>query len=91
MFFSFSATKAGTRQLTLPFNLATSFIVEELKKVDGVQQIDKVDGVYNLITKVGAENLEKLKEIIRTFTGQKETFPISMTSTMIIVKDDGNR
>jgi DNA-binding Lrp family transcriptional regulator len=57
---------------TLAFVLITSEtgaeeeIMEQLVKIDGVKEAYSVYGVYDLIVKVEAPDLEKLKEIVHT-------------------------
>jgi DNA-binding Lrp family transcriptional regulator len=39
-------------------------VVEELKKVDGVEEVHKLWGVYDIIASVKAETMDKLKFIL---------------------------
>ncbi len=59
-------------------------LVEELKKTSNVTEVYAIYGVYDVIVKVEAESMEKLREAIATklrrITGVKSTL------TMIIVE-----
>ncbi|MEM1550784.1 MAG: Lrp/AsnC ligand binding domain-containing protein, partial [Candidatus Bathyarchaeia archaeon] len=39
-------------------------VLNELKKVDGVEEAYSVYGVYDIVAKVRAESMEKLKDIV---------------------------
>lgn len=39
-------------------------VLKDLKKVEGVDEVFAVYGVYDIITRVRAESMDKLKEIV---------------------------
>jgi len=59
-------------------------VLEELKKVKGVQEAYKVYGVYDILTKVNAESMDKLKEIVTWRYRRIEK--LRSTLTMIVIE-----
>lgn len=59
-------------------------VTNELMKVEGVEEAYIVYGVYDVIAKVKAEDLEKLKEIITWKIRRLEK--VRSTLTMIVVE-----
>jgi len=59
-------------------------VVKELMKVEGVEEAYIVYGVYDVIAKVKAENLEKLKETITWKIRRLDK--VRSTLTMIVVE-----
>jgi DNA-binding Lrp family transcriptional regulator len=57
-------------------------VVGELKKIEGVEEAYYSYGVYDIITKITAESMEKLKEMvtrkIRTLTKVRSTLTLIM-------------
>jgi len=39
-------------------------VLEDLKKVEGVEEVKAVYGVYDIIVRVGAKTMDRLKEIV---------------------------
>lgn len=59
-------------------------LVEELKKTSNVTEVYAVYGVYDVIVKVEAESMEKLREAIAT--NLRRISGVKSTLTMIIVE-----
>jgi len=59
-------------------------VVKELMKVEGVEEAYIVYGVYDVVAKVKAENLEKLKETITWRIRRLDK--VRSTLTMIVVE-----
>ena len=60
-------------------------IVDELKKIDGVEEAYFSYGVYDIITKVKAETMEQLKDMV---TKQVRTLPkVRSTLTLIMMEE----
>lgn len=57
-------------------------VVAELRKIEGVEEAYFSYGVYDIITKIKAESMEKLKEMvtrkIRTLTRVRSTLTLIM-------------
>jgi DNA-binding Lrp family transcriptional regulator len=57
-------------------------VVGELEKIEGVEEAYYSYGVYDIITKIAAESMEKLKEMvtrkIRTLTKVRSTLTLIM-------------
>ncbi len=57
-------------------------VVAELRKIEGVEEAYYSYGVYDIITKIKAESMEKLKEMvtrkIRTLTRVRSTLTLIM-------------
>ncbi|MFQ5970176.1 MAG: Lrp/AsnC ligand binding domain-containing protein [Nitrososphaerales archaeon] len=60
-------------------------LVEELKKASNVKEVYAVYGVYDVLVKVEAESMEKLREAIATKL--RRISGVKSTLTMIIVED----
>ncbi|MEM0084966.1 MAG: Lrp/AsnC ligand binding domain-containing protein [Candidatus Methanomethylicia archaeon] len=60
-------------------------VAKELVKIDGVEEAYVIYGVYDIIAKVKAENLDKLKEIITLKIRKMEK--VRSTLTMIVVEE----
>lgn len=77
----------GTGKLTLAFVLviteagAEDEVLEELMKIEEVKEAYSVYGVYDIIAKVEAPDLDKLKEVVHTRI--RRTDKIRSTFTMI--------
>ncbi|MDR0373339.1 MAG: Lrp/AsnC ligand binding domain-containing protein [Nitrososphaerota archaeon] len=58
-------------------------VVNQLKKIEGVEEAYYSYGVYDIITKVKADTMEKLKEMVthklRTLTRVRSTLTLIMT------------
>ncbi len=63
---------------------AESEILENLRKIDAVEEAYRVYGVYDTIAKVSAETMEKLKEIV-TYKVRHLT-KVRQTTTMIVME-----
>lgn len=59
-------------------------LVEELKKTSNVTEVYAIYGVYDVIVKVEAESMEKLREAIATKL--RRISGVKSTLTMIIVE-----
>ncbi|MEM3736606.1 MAG: Lrp/AsnC ligand binding domain-containing protein [Candidatus Bathyarchaeia archaeon] len=57
-------------------------VVEELKKLSNVKEVYVVYGIYDIIVKVEAESLDKLKEYI--FSKIRQMRNIRSTLTMVV-------
>lgn len=60
-------------------------VLKDLKKIDGVEQSFAVYGVYDIIALVGAETMDKLKEIVTWRVRRLDK--VRSTLTMIIVEE----
>lgn len=61
-----------------------SKVMEELKKVEGVKEAYLLYGVYDIIVKVVADSMEKVKEIITWRVRRIEN--VRSTLTMIVIE-----
>ena len=59
-------------------------VVQALKKISGVEEAYMVYGVYDIVAKVGAENLTNLKETIQTIRREDK---ILSTLTMMVIEE----
>jgi DNA-binding Lrp family transcriptional regulator len=57
-----------------------------LKKIEGVIEAFSVYGVYDIISKVSAENMDKLKEIVTWKIRRLDK--VRSTLTMIIIEEE---
>jgi len=60
-------------------------VLNELKKVDGVEEAYSVYGVYDIIAKVRAESMEKLKDIVTWKI--RRINKVRSTLTMIVIEE----
>ncbi|MFX0067365.1 MAG: Lrp/AsnC ligand binding domain-containing protein [Candidatus Hermodarchaeota archaeon] len=58
-------------------------VLEELKKIDGVQEAYMVYGVYDIAAKVKADTMDKLKNVITWHVRRLEK--VRSTLTMIVI------
>ncbi len=61
-------------------------VLDELRKIDAVKESYLVYGVYDIVAKVGADTMDKLKEII-TWTVRRVD-KVRATLTMIIIEGE---
>jgi DNA-binding Lrp family transcriptional regulator len=59
-------------------------VLEELKKIEAVKEAYVVYGVYDVVAKVGADTMEKLKEIVTWKVRRVDK--VRSTLTMIIIE-----
>jgi len=59
-------------------------VLEEIKKVEGVQEAHTVYGVYDIIAKIEAETMDKLKEVVTWHI--RRINKVRSTLTMIVVE-----
>ncbi|MEM2947732.1 MAG: Lrp/AsnC ligand binding domain-containing protein [Candidatus Bathyarchaeia archaeon] len=62
-----------------------SDVLKDLKKIEGVEEAFAVYGVYDIIARVGAESMDKLKEIVTWRIRRLDK--VRSTLTMIIVEE----
>ncbi|MEM1586053.1 MAG: Lrp/AsnC ligand binding domain-containing protein [Candidatus Bathyarchaeia archaeon] len=60
-------------------------VLNELKKVEGVEEAYSVYGVYDIIAKVRAESMEKLKDIVTWKI--RRLNKVRSTLTMIVIEE----
>ena len=60
-------------------------VLNELKKVEGIEEAYSVYGVYDIIAKVGAETMEKLKDIVTWRI--RRLNKVRSTLTMIVIQE----
>jgi DNA-binding Lrp family transcriptional regulator len=60
-------------------------VLTALKKVNGVQEAHTVYGVYDIITKIGADSIDKLKEIVTWRIRRLDK--VRSTLTMIVIEE----
>jgi DNA-binding Lrp family transcriptional regulator len=60
-------------------------VLSELKKVEGVEEAYSVYGVYDIVAKVRAETMEKLKDIITWRI--RRINKVRSTLTMIVIEE----
>ncbi|MCS7115880.1 MAG: Lrp/AsnC ligand binding domain-containing protein [Nitrososphaerota archaeon] len=58
-------------------------LMKELKAIDGVKEVYFVYGVYDIIVKIEAENVEKLKEAV--INRIRRIDKVRSTLTMIVI------
>jgi DNA-binding Lrp family transcriptional regulator len=61
-----------------------SEVLDELKKIDAVKEAYMVYGVYDVVAKVGADTMEKLKEIVTWNVRRLDK--VRSTLTMIVIE-----
>lgn len=64
---------------------AEAEVLESLKGVEGIAEAYAVYGVYDIIAKVTAENMDKLKEIVTWHVRRLDK--VRSTLTMIVVEE----
>jgi len=57
-------------------------VLKDLKKVEGVDEAFAVYGVYDIITKVRAESMDKLKEIVTCSIRRIDKVRTTLTMTV---------
>jgi DNA-binding Lrp family transcriptional regulator len=62
-----------------------SDVLKDLKKIEGVEEAFTVYGVYDIIARIGAETMDKLKEIVTWRIRRLDK--VRSTLTMIIVEE----
>ena len=62
-----------------------SEVLKSLKKVDGVLEAQNVYGVYDIVAKIGAESMDKLKEIVTWHIRRLDK--VRSTLTMIVIEE----
>jgi DNA-binding Lrp family transcriptional regulator len=62
-----------------------SDVLKELKKVEGVVEASAVYGVYDIMAKVKADSIDKLKEIVTWHVRRLDN--VKATLTMIVVEE----
>ncbi|MEM1563290.1 MAG: Lrp/AsnC ligand binding domain-containing protein [Candidatus Bathyarchaeia archaeon] len=60
-------------------------VLKDLKKVEGVEEAFAVYGVYDIIARVSAESMDKLKEIVTWRIRRLDK--VRSTLTMIVVEE----
>lgn len=60
-------------------------VLKDLKKIEGVEEAFAVYGVYDIIARVGAETMDKLKEIVTWRIRRLDK--VRSTLTMIIIEE----
>ncbi|MEM2855661.1 MAG: Lrp/AsnC ligand binding domain-containing protein [Candidatus Nitrosocaldaceae archaeon] len=62
-------------------------IIREIRKMEGVKEVEGTYGVYDIITKVESDSMEKLKNII---TWKIRRMPkVRSTVTLIVIEGQG--
>ena len=59
-------------------------VLEEIKKVEGVEEAHTVYGVYDIVAKIRAETMDKLKETVTWHI--RRINKVRSTLTMIVVE-----
>jgi DNA-binding Lrp family transcriptional regulator len=62
-----------------------SDVLTALKKVDGVREAYTVYGVYDIVAKIGADTMDKLKEIVTWHIRRLDK--VRSTLTMIVIEE----
>ena len=60
-------------------------VLKDLKKIEGVEEAFSVYGVYDIIAKVSADTMDKLKEIVTWRIRRLDK--VRSTLTMIIIEE----
>ncbi|MCS7095638.1 MAG: Lrp/AsnC ligand binding domain-containing protein [Candidatus Bathyarchaeota archaeon] len=60
-------------------------VVKELRKIEGVEEAYPVYGVYDIVAKVSADTMDKLKEIVTWRIRRLDK--VRSTLTMIIIEE----
>ena len=61
-------------------------VLDELRKIDAVKESYLVYGVYDIVAKVGADTMDKLKEIVTWNVRRLDK--VRSTLTMIIIEGE---
>ncbi len=61
-------------------------VLDELRKIDAVKESYMVYGVYDIVAKVGADTMDKLKEIVTWNVRRLDK--VRSTLTMIIIEGE---
>ena len=59
-------------------------VLERIKQVNGVEEAHALWGVYNLLVKISANSIERLKEIIKH--NLKQLTGVATTLTLMIIE-----
>ena len=62
-----------------------SEVLKSLKKIDAVEEAHMVYGVYDVVAKVRAESMDKLKEIVTWHVRRLDK--VRSTLTMIVIEE----
>ena len=68
---------------------ASEKVVEELEKIDGVQEVSPVSGVYDIIVKISADTMDKLRETITWHVRRIDK--VRSTLTMIVIEGQAGK
>jgi DNA-binding Lrp family transcriptional regulator len=60
-------------------------VLEKLKKIDGVEEVHMLYGVYDIIAKVKADTMDKLKEIVAWHV--RSVDKVRSTLTTIVIEE----
>ena len=60
-------------------------VLQSLKKIEGVEEAHTVYGVYDIVTKIKAESMDKLKEIVTWHIRRLDR--VRSTLTMIVIEE----
>ena len=61
-------------------------VLDELRKIDAVKESYMIYGVYDIVAKVGADTMERLKEIVTWNVRRLDK--VRSTFTMIIIEGE---
>jgi DNA-binding Lrp family transcriptional regulator len=62
---------------------ASEKVVEELEKIDGIEEVSPVSGVYDIVVRISSSSEEKLKSIYMDIRKMKK---VLTTITLIVSK-----
>ena len=71
--------------LLINTELASPEVREELKKIDGVEEVYIVYGIYDIVAKVRADTMDELKEIVTWRVRRLDK--VRSTLTMIAIEE----
>ncbi len=60
-------------------------VLEDIKKIDGVEEAHMLYGIYDIIVKVRATNIKELRELILKI---RKMSNISFTSIQLVINND---
>ena len=60
-------------------------VLEDIKKIDGVEEAHMLYGIYDIIAKVGAPNIKELRELILKIRKMSNT---SFTSIQLVINNE---